>query len=249
MRPAEWILTFDDGPLPADVTTYQPGDGDALLAPLRSILATLQTHQPHPIPAVFFLRGPAYPWKAGARPPKGLFKRGVRMIVDAGHLPAIHCYSHDPDLWWNWWVRGGDIHHDLDRCVEYFGGMVPEPLRVFRPPYGQGGLAGWSWAVGHQIRHRRWDIDTEDWLHHPDVAPILRRFADDQEAGAHLAHILQVLPARMWMHTMWPGANDFLLHVSRRTADHLPAIIDRIVDVTRAQNHEPQFVVPPSYAS
>ena len=247
MRKAEWILTFDDGPLPSDITAYRQGQDERLLAPIKSIIETLANHLPEPVPAVFFLRGPGFPWKKGKKPPKKLFRQGVKIILEAGHHPAIHCYSHDPDLWWNWWLHGDKIHRDLDSCVSFFSGMVPDAMRVFRPPYGQGGLAGAAWAVENNVRHRRWDIDTDDWLHHPDVGIFLRRFVRKNQAGAHLKHIRNSLPLKMWIHTVWPGANDFLLHVSVRTAQNLPKILDSIVQVTRKQNHEPRFVVPDTY--
>lgn len=247
MRTAEWILTFDDGPLPSDVTSFKQGQGDKLLDPLRSILATLESHQPKPISAVFFLRGPAYPWAVGNKPPKSLFRRGVEMLLAADHFPALHCYSHDPKLWWNWWVNEDKIHADLDRCLRYFTELANQPIELFRPPYGQGGSAGEKWAKANGIRHRRWDIDTDDWLHHPDVEKIFRRFVKKGEASDHLEHIRSVLPWRMALHTLWPGANDFLLHVSKRTAQNLPGILDAIVEFTRDWQHEPEFVVPSKY--
>lgn len=62
MPNAEWILTFDDGPLPSDVVSAEQLSDDDLLGPLRAILKTLKEHPDGPIPAVFYLRGPAYPW-------------------------------------------------------------------------------------------------------------------------------------------------------------------------------------------
>jgi len=248
-RPAaEWILTFDDGPLPSDIVDYDASDpnaGDELLAPLDSIVSKLRDHPAGPIPAVFFLRGPGYPWKPGRKPPKALFARGVRMILDAGHAVGIHCFKHDPELWWNWLFTAERIQRDLDRCVDYFSSMLPGRMTVFRPPYGQGGPPGVAWARRHRVRHRRWDMDTEDWLHHADAADFARRFENDPDG--HLRHIVDSLPVKMLVHTFWPGANDFLLHVSVRTASYLDRILDRICEVTRLQGHEPAFVVPRTY--
>jgi len=241
---AEWILTFDDGPLPGDQTTWTPGQEDALLEPLAAILDVLETHPAGPIPAVFYLRGKVYPWGADA-PLDDVIRRGVDMIVQAGHPTALHCNSHNPDLWFGWLLRAPEIYSDLNAGVEYFTPMLPQPMTAFRPPYGQGGLAGTSWAVLHRFRWRTWDIDSEDWLHHPDVSPLIRRYEDDPDE--HLEHILEALPVRMLWHTFWPGANDFLFHVSVRTASYLNTIIDGICTTTREFQHEPRFVVPPQY--
>jgi peptidoglycan/xylan/chitin deacetylase (PgdA/CDA1 family) len=241
---AEWIITFDDGPLPGDLTTWTAGQEDVLLDPLTRILEILETHPPGPIPAVFYLRGKVYPWGADA-PLDAVLQRGVQKIVDAGHSAALHCNSHDPDLWFGWALRAPEIFLDLDAGVQYFTPMLAQPMTAFRPPYGQGGLAGTSWAVLNRFRWRTWDIDSEDWLHHPDVGPLIRRYVDDPHG--HLQHILQSLPVRMLWHTFWPGANDFLMHVSVRTASYLDKIIDGICATTRALQHEPRFVVPSDY--
>jgi peptidoglycan/xylan/chitin deacetylase (PgdA/CDA1 family) len=243
---AEWIVTFDDGPLPSDVTTWTRGRENDLLKPLRRILKVLREHPRGPIPSVFFLRGPAYPWGRN-RPPDEVFRRGVRAIERDGHAVAVHCFSHNPDLWWNWLLTGSQIHRDLDRAVGYFQPMARSPLTTFRPPYGQGGLPGVTWAVLRRFKYHRWDVDSEDWLHHPDVDAFLRRFENDPQA--HLRYILETLPLKMWIHTVWPGPNDVLLHVSERTAGCLDRIIDRVCEVTQAQGHRPQFVAPQSYLS
>jgi hypothetical protein len=241
---AEWILTFDDGPLPGDVTTFTPGQEDKLLEPLAQILDTLKNHPDGPLPAVFYLRGKVYPWGANA-PLDATIQKGVDMIVQAGQHTALHCNSHDPDLWFNWLLRASEIFLDLDAGVRYFTPMLPQPMSAFRPPYGQGGLAGTSWANLNRFRWHSWDIDTEDWLHHPDANPLIRDYIDDPPG--HLQHILASLPVRMLWHTFWPGANDFLMHVSVRTADYLDKIIAGICTTTRDLQHEPRFVVPSQY--
>src|SRR5262249_19207632 len=105
MSTAEWILTFDDGPLPGDWTSLD--DGADPLGPLQGILDTLATHRAAPITAVFFLRGPAYPWNPPA--PDSLIRQGVQRIEQAGHALALHCFRHDPDLWWGWPITSDDI--------------------------------------------------------------------------------------------------------------------------------------------
>jgi peptidoglycan/xylan/chitin deacetylase (PgdA/CDA1 family) len=239
---SEWILTFDDGPLPADVTEIGDQSVDEMLAPLDSILESLATQLAQPIPAVFFLRGPAYPWVPAA--PDALLAEGVRRIDQAGQNLGLHCHRHDPDLWHGWPGTADAIWRDLDECLRYFSAMTTQPLLTFRPPYGDGGLSSVAWATENGRRFHRWDIDSEDWLHHPD-AGLLRRFEND--ASGHLDHILASLPAKMWFHALWPGPNDLLLHVSRRTADALPQIIERIIEITSGLGRDARFVVPDAY--
>lgn len=242
MPNSEWVLTFDDGPLPADFTT-QDGRSDAeMLQPLADILAVLRSHLSAPIPAVFFLRGPAYPWPTP--PPSALMQSGLQMMERDGHFLGLHCYKHDPDMWWGWPLTANQIWADLDACLPYFAALTAQSLSCFRPPYGQGGLSALSWAIENRRRFHRWDVDSEDWLHHPD-AGWLRQFVDD--AAAHRAYILSTLPNKLVFHAHWPGANDVLLHVSERTAAALPDIIDCICETTRRERHEPVFVVPPGY--
>ncbi len=241
MSDAEWILTFDDGPLPADVVDATGVSEEELLRPLDRILDVLESHSGGSIAAVFFLRGPAYPWPVP--PPDSVFQAGVDRILGRGHAVGLHAYRHDPDLWWNWLLRGSEIREDLDRCRAYFEPMAGQPITVFRPPYGQGGLPAYLWSQEHNVKHHLMDVDPEDWKHHHDA--LHRRWVDEPQA--HLQHMLNLLPARMWFHTLWPGANDILLHVSERTAQLLPELIQKIVDTTRQLGKEPRFVLPPEY--
>ena len=241
MSEAEWILTFDDGPLPSDVEKAEGVSDEELLDPLKRILEALKTHPDGPIPAVFFVRGPGYPWRDP--PAKRIFERGVRMMLDAGHRVGIHCYRHDPKLWWGWMSPESNIKEDLDQCVEYFEPMLDEPMTAFRPPYGQGGFPAFQWAAEHDIKYHLVDVDTKDWRHHPDA--LFPRWVDDP--GGHLNHMLNSLMHRMWFHTLSSGANDILFHVSDRTACFLPLIVDKISEVTRQLGHRPEYVVPDEY--
>jgi peptidoglycan/xylan/chitin deacetylase (PgdA/CDA1 family) len=244
MTDAEWILTFDDGPLPADVVKAEGLTDGQLLDPLKRIIAALADHPEGPMPAVFFVRGPAYPWPSP--PPKRIFRKGIQMILEAGHHVGIHCHRHDPDLWWGWLFRGPEIHDDLDRCVAYFEPLVGRPMTTFRPPYGQGGFPAFQWAAQQGIKYHLVDLDPEDWRHHPD-ARLLRRFVNAPQR--HLRHMRAELDAKLWMHTLRPGARDVLFHVSIRTADFLPRLLDHIVELTRRLGRTPRFVVPQDYLS
>ena len=241
MAEVEWILTFDDGPLAADVVDATGLSREELLRPLDQTLDTLATHPDGPIKAVFFVRGPAYPWPTP--PPDSAFATGIDRIRHKGHVIGLHAYRHDPELWWNWLSRGAEIREDLDRCKAYFEPMVGADITVFRPPYGQGGIPAFDWARAHNVKHQLVDVDTKDWKHHHDA--LSRRWENDPQG--HLDYMIDSLPGRMWFHTLWPGANDILFHVSERTAGFLGSLIDRVSEVTRMLGHEPKYVVPAEY--
>src|SRR5262245_1623075 len=89
------VLTFDDGPIRADVAN--PGDdpnAERLLDPLRQILAQLQSAN---IQAVFYVRGPGN--DAAAKKLLDIYSEGFREIHDAGHVLGYHAYNHDPSIW------------------------------------------------------------------------------------------------------------------------------------------------------
>ncbi len=242
MPTAEWILTFDDGPLAADVVDVSGMSPEQMLAPLRRMLDTLRDHPDGPIEAVFYLRGPDYPWPR--HPPRAVFEQGVQWMLAEGHHVGLHAYRHDPDLWWNWISRADEIKQDLDQCNEYFKPMLSGgDLTVFRPPYLQGGIPAWAWAQENGVKYQLVDIDTKDWKHHQDAT--FPRWENDPVG--HRDHMLGTLPYRMWFHTLFPGANDFLFHVSERTADFLRELIDKISQSTRDLGHDPSYVVPPEY--
>ena len=79
MNTAEWILTFDDGPLPADVSDADGLTEEQFLAPLTQILHHLRHYGPQPLPAVFYLRGPGFPWTTP--PQRCVYARGVDRIL------------------------------------------------------------------------------------------------------------------------------------------------------------------------
>ena len=114
---------------------------------------------------------------------------------------------------------------------------------MFRPPYAQGSIPAFDWAAEHNVKYQLMDVDTKDWKHHHDA--LNRRWENDPRG--HVEYMLEFLPSRMWFHTLWPGANDILFHVSERTAEFLPRLIDRIGEVTRQLGHQPKYMVPPEY--
>jgi hypothetical protein len=148
-------------------------------------------------------------------------------------------------LWWRWPLTFSEIVTDLDTCLSYFTGLVPgQAFRMLRPPYGQGGLAVWSWADQQHRRVRLWSVDSEDWRHHPDAQPCPMYEADPD---GHLKHIQDILRWRIALYLPLDDSNDILLHVSERTAGYLGSIIDTIVEATKARDAQPTFAVPADY--
>ena len=248
--PAEWILTFDDGPLPADVTEYDANDpraDDKLLRPLEQILETLRSRRAGRIKAVFFLRGRGFPWKKRTPkpPPVEVFEDGVAMIVADGHRLGLHCYSHDPKIWRVPFESRTAINEDLKTGRRFFEEECGAgTLTTFRPPYGGGGSSAMKWAERKELVFHRWDIDPEDWLHHPD-AGLFRRF--ERQGARHRKHVVDRLHLGAFVHAIFPNPNDFLFHVSKRTAKHLDAFLSAIENSTRSVGRDSKWVVPDSY--
>lgn len=242
MNETEWILTFDDGPLPADVSDVAGLTDEQLLAPLVKILHHLRRYGPQPLQAVFYLRGPGFPWNTPPR--RCVYARGVERILAERHHVGIHCYNHDPHIWWNSAARRDGVIRDLDRWVEYFQPMLTEPVRVLRPAYGACEQVIQDWAEQNGVRVHMWDMDTQDWVHHDDAT--VQSFVDEPED--HLRHIRETI-GEFIRPTENCRGGDILMHVSKRTADHLPEILDCIAGATRSCGQEPRFHVPSAYLS
>ncbi len=251
MKPARWAITFDDGPLPADLYEIDDADPELALQPLSEILETLSTYAEGPVPATFFLRGPMYPWTAP--PPRSVFEAGVHQIeeADALHQIGLHCNRHDPDLWFHWWLRlWSEIAQDLDDGEAFFRPMLTRPMSRFRPPYGAGGPAGVIWASQHNYAYHRWDVDSEDWRHHRDAISLgLGAYEQDTDVETHFEHIRDLLTFWTPLVISERTPREILLHVSHRTAGYLGRILDVICTVTRQLGFEPRFVPPAGISS
>jgi peptidoglycan/xylan/chitin deacetylase (PgdA/CDA1 family) len=245
VRYARWVITFDDGPLPTDLYEIDRANPAAALDPLAQVLDVLATYPAGRVPATFYVRGPAYPWRTP--PPTWLFRDGLRMIrrADARHEIGLHCLRHDPALWFYWWLHPWQrIMRDLDGALAFFGALPgAEPMVRFRPPYGRGGPGGRIWARRNGYAYHLWDLDSEDWLHHlgPNLLR-MRAYQQDVQAEQHRLYISDRL--RRWLPRIISDrqAREILFHVSRRTAGYLSSLLDVIVDVSRRCGYEPLFV-------
>ncbi len=242
---ADWILTFDDGPLAADLVSWN-FDARELLGPLNSILATLRTYRAQPLKAVFYLRGPGYPWMKDGLPvpPDAVFAEGLRAIAADGHVLALHCYSHDPDIYRRLLPKKVDVYADADRAVQFFSQFGITITKLFRPPYGGGGQEARAWARDRRYRYHHWVLDSVDWVHHPDAIPPL--FVNDP--AAHLFHACLNLRIQGTRELLFgPRNKDVLFHVSQRTALHLREYLDTLSETTQAFGSQPEFRVASDY--
>lgn len=199
------VLTFDDGPLPADVADAAgSASREGLLDPLRAILTVLAEEAAQ---GVFYIRGPGTP-EAGASL-HGVFADGLRAIGEGGHILGYHAYNHGGPAWgpaWN--LDTGDeaaMKQDLldlrayvEGCLSASGaspGIALSP--VFRQPYGGGVL---RWLGGERVAHdlgltyHGYVIDSFDWTGNIDADPwVVARLPVGTEAEhldfvrAHLA--------------------------------------------------------------
>lgn len=250
-KTANWIITFDDGPLPADKPTWE-SDELELLGPLQHILDTLAQFQPAPITAVFYLRGPQFPWvdQGLPAPSNALLAEGTGRIVAAGHFAAVHCYSHNPDLWRTLLPDEANVKGDLDQAAALFSSFGQPLTRVVRVPYGAAtpAVETWAreWAEGHGFLYHEWALDMYDWLHHPDCLPPL--YVNDPE-GHRAFSRLHVNLYAPWEMAPKSREKDVLLHVSERTAEHLPALLDHLVCVSEVWGCRPRFEIPATYVN
>lgn len=250
-KTANWIITFDDGPLPADQPTWTTNE-DELLQPLKSILDTLAKFQSQPITAVFYMRGPQYPWADlhMPAPTPSDFKNGMRLIIEAGHYAGLHCFSHNPDRWRTLFPVKQTILQDLSDGLNFFGQFGLPMTHAMRAPYGgfTPAIDKWAekWCGSNGYLYHEWALDTYDWLHHPDNPIPL--FVDD--AQGHLdfcrTHLKIYAP---WEMGPKSRERDVLMHVSKRTAANLPEILECLVQVSEIWGFRPRFEIPSKYVS
>lgn len=250
-KTANWIITFDDGPLPADKPTWD-SDERELLGPLQSILDTLAQFQPAPITAVFYMRGPQFPWvdQGLPVPSNALLAEGMGRIVAAGHYAAVHCYSHNPDLWRTLLPDEGKVKGDLDQALALFSSFGHPLTQGLRVPYGAvtPAVETWAneWAENNGFLYHEWALDSYDWLHHPDCLPPL--YVNDSPGHLDFCRLHLNLYAP-WEMGPQSRQKDVLMHISARTALHLPALLDCLVRVSGTWGFQPRFDVPAAYVN
>lgn len=251
------VLTFDDGPLPADVA--EPADAasqDELLDALRRILDLLEERE---IRAVFFVAGPGESRDPGAL--VGVFGEGLGGIRNSGHVLGYHAWRHDPAIWLPHGVPPSAairaMSDDLDMLQSYIDGASSDPgftqgeafSPLFRQPFG--GAVFWTWEGFAVACLRGWtyqgfDIDGHDWIANADVS-----FDGDDGAGAATEVDLIVTEQLRRSAGRIGQCNrvvDVLFHVNATTATHLGDWIDEIeMAVTESTGRPVVFAVPDSY--
>ncbi|MGE0479892.1 MAG: polysaccharide deacetylase family protein [Phycisphaerae bacterium] len=253
------VLTFDDGPLPADVAQIDaPLDSDALLAPLRDILATL--HARH-LPAVFFVQGPRTTAAADAL--RAVYAEALVEIHAAGHVAGYHGFAPDPPVWIQPLtppvLAAGAMSRDLDRLVAYLdAALAPTGVGreqvfapVFRQPFGGAGVsrsAGVLAAAARGWTYRGFALDSTDWIVNAD-APLALLGIDELTAESAAARVAERL-ARAAHRPRDGRIVDVLFHVNHLTATHLDAWLDVLMDAFEsADGAPPIFDVPACYLS
>ena len=113
------------------------------------------------VPATFFLIG------AKARSQPGL----VRAVKDAGHSVGQHTDTH-PDPWR---TAAPSLVAEMEAATAALEGLLGEPVRFARPPYGHvnGAMRAWCRERGQQIV--MWDVMPGDFLSSATSADIGRR--------------------------------------------------------------------------
>lgn len=262
-RTASIVLTFDDGPLAADVRHTADADPGALLAPLEGILGTLDRRG---IQAVFYISGPRP--EGDARVLLPVYGAGLRMIAERGHRIGYHGYAHVADIWANPllppWLNVLMMDADVDALVAYVDeALATAELRpshvmspLFRQPYGGYGLTTFSAQVLAASRgwiYHGFHIDSVDWTDNLTAdAPIVANLATAQWADDPQAHAGYVV-ARLQAGAQRFGAGsmfDALFHVNHFTAERLDGWIDALSEgSSAATGASPRFEVPTCYLS
>lgn len=253
------VLTFDDGPLPADVARFDaPLDAAAALAPLREILATLRRRQ---LPAVFFVQGP----RATTAPREllAVYSAALFEIHADGHRAGYHGFAPDPRVWIQPLTppvfAAGVMSRDFDRLETYLdAALAPTGLSrdavfapLFRQPFGGAGVsrtAGVLAAAARGWTYRGFALDSTDWIVNAD-APLALLAVEELTVAAAAARVAQRLAQAAGRLRDRPVV-DVLFHVNHLTAAHLDEWIDALVSAfAELDGQPPVFDVPACYLS
>jgi peptidoglycan/xylan/chitin deacetylase (PgdA/CDA1 family) len=239
--PPKIVLTFDDGPLPADLAPPREGySADELLEPLREILATLARNDAD---AVFFVQGPGNE-VLGAEG-MAACATALREMHAAGHTLGFHAYNPDPAIW----IRPSPLpalaavpmEADLDRLVAWVdaaaedAGLAPDEVfaPVFRQPFGGMGISrvpAFLAATARGWKYRGFRIDSADWARNTDRPKIVGdRFASVDEAE-YVDFVVDRLRDGVRRNADNVAVVDVLFHVNSFTAAHLPTWVDALRD-------------------
>lgn len=255
------MLTFDDGPLAADLVHAEARDPAELLQPLGEILATLERRE---APAVFYIAGPQEGANATDLAPT--FGAGLARIADAGHTLGYHAYTHNPAIWANpiepMWIAGLAMQVDLEQLIRYVDSALGEVgLRrsdvftpLFRQPYGGYGICagqGQLVAAARGWIYHGFRIDSVDWTGNVtaggllDAAPAGR--LGEASADEQAEYVSNRLRDRA--STLRCGQRvDVLFHVNHLTAARLDEWMDALIEGAVAGTGQvPAFLVPAGY--
>lgn len=231
------VLTFDDGPLAADLAISRLGSPDDLLDPLQDILKVLDERQSR---AVFFIEGPGRDDIDDRL--EEAFADGIAAIHDAGHVLGYHGFTHDLLLWANPLsppiIGYVGVTVNLERLVIFLDDAlgrrnlsreaVFEPL--FRQPFGGSGFSrtlGWLEAGRRGWTYRGFMIDSIDWLDNVEVDPSFAAALSVSSEDEYVEFVLDNLRSGVNRNPE-QSVVDVLLHVNRFTARHLEAWIGEI---------------------
>jgi len=252
------VLSFDDGPLPADLNEAEKLTGkESLLDPLGEILEVLQRRG---IQAVFYVEGPGS--DQAAKVLADAFAHGVYQIYQSGHVLAYHCFSHDVDIWADpelpQDLAEKRMNEDLDRLDAFLDDVLArlDLLRtdvfadLFRQPYIGAGLrcpAGWEVAAERGLTYRAARIDSLDWVVNSDATAVIS-FDLSGATEQDLTHlVLNRLRAGVAINADRTLV-DVMLHVNNFTAAHLDEWIDQLTaDYERFTDGPVRFAVPQCY--
>jgi peptidoglycan/xylan/chitin deacetylase (PgdA/CDA1 family) len=252
------VLTFDDGPVAADVADPAASpDPCTLLNPLHAILDKLQERD---LRAVFYVKGTGN--EADADVLSGIFADGILSIHRAGHVLGYHAYHHEAALW----VRPPvpvsvvreEMREDLDRLEGFVDGVLGPTgfsretvfTPIFRQPFGGGGIARLpAMEAAHELgwTYHGFRIDSVDWTDNADTDPTL---------FAHLPIATESDRVEYVRYRLREGAErnreravvDVLFHVNAFTAAHLDEWIDELDSAFEHQTGLPRtFGVPDDY--
>jgi peptidoglycan/xylan/chitin deacetylase (PgdA/CDA1 family) len=257
--PPAIVLTFDDGPLPADLHPPIAGNTtEQLLEPLRAILLTLAQNG---APAVFFIEGPGQ--EALDSETHAAFALALGEIHAGGHTIGYHAYDQDPAIW----IRPAlcpvlaamPMAADLDRLTRFLdevapeAGLQPDQLfePVFRQPFGGLGISrtpamlaaaarGWTY---HGFR-----IDSADWMVNADTPRFLAEPFEEMDESQRVELVVRRLRQGVRRNAGQAAVVDVLFHVNRFTGRHLQTWLDALEDETAAVYGLPAgFSVPQTY--
>ena len=243
------VLTFDDGPFPADrlfSTDDQPED---VLAPLNDILSVLRRRQAR---AVFFVAvHVAEPVDNDVVVQRAdIFAEGLRAINESGHVLGYHAFSQDAGIWTDPILIPPlaelQMSADLDRLQQFIDdSLAPVGLSrqilfapVFRQPYGGDGFfvdEGVRTAERRGWVYRGYHIDSGDWTVNLDADPCVVDRLPVATPDAHQAFVRDRLREGAAVNGT-QGVVDVLLHVNSFTAARLDGWIDVLLDELGRQN-------------